>query len=160
VPEKPLSWLFCYRVSHAADFAKPVLKTELIKASYWQSREYSNALKKHPVSVLKGERNFRFRSLCFGGVGDAPMRRHWLSRPHRTCFTRRVVANGKNKIERRRAGLCEFVPRFGAKAGRIITKTMQQLNRVRIDLSLGLTSGAVGPEFPLPDLVQDRFCKN
>ena len=37
-------------------------------------------------------------------VFDAPMRRHRLAGPNRTCFARRAVADGEDEIHSRRAG--------------------------------------------------------
>src|SRR5690606_14685730 len=49
-------------------------------------------------------------------VFERPMGGHWMSRPDRTDFTSRVVADRKDEIHVRCAGQGKFVPRFGTKA--------------------------------------------
>src|SRR5512145_1379338 len=85
------------------------------------------------------------------------MRGHRLTSPYWTCFARRVVANGENKIEGRCAGLGELAPRLRAKAGRIVAQPSQELDSVWVNLAIRLTTGAIGSKFPLPKLVQDRL---
>src|ERR1700681_1135195 len=80
---------------------------------------------------------------------------HRLARPNRTCFAGGVVANGEHEIERRRAGLCELIPRLGTKPRRLISEAFQKFGRVWIYRGLGLTARAVGMKFALPKLIQD-----
>src|SRR6516225_6527975 len=83
------------------------------------------------------------------------MRGHRLAWPHRTNFARRVVADSEGKIERRRAGLGELVPRLRTKARRVIAEARQELSRVRVHSALRLAARAVGTELTGAELVQD-----
>src|SRR5580698_1494851 len=112
-----------------------------------ERREDGDALMQHAIGVLERERDLSVRSLGFRRIGNAPMRRHRLTRPNRTAFASSVVTNGESKIERRSAGLGEFMPRLRAKAGRVVAKALQEPQRLRMDLSFRLTTGAVGAEF-------------
>jgi len=83
------------------------------------------------------------------------MRRHRLAGPHRTDFAGRVVADGEGKIERRRAGLGELIPRLRTKARRVVAEALQELDCVRVHSALRLAARAVGTEFTAAELVQD-----
>src|SRR5262249_42440295 len=72
-----------------------------------------------------------------------------------TGLGRRVVADGEGKIERRRAGLGELVPRLRTKARRVVPEARQELPRVRVYFALRLAARTVGMEFIGAELVQD-----
>src|SRR5262245_29915104 len=105
---------------HAANLLEPLLQAKLIGASDRQRRENADALVEHPVRILERKGNLGLRAFGFGRIRHAPMRRHWLAGPHRTDFTRRVVADGEGKIERGCTGLSELIPGLRTKARRII----------------------------------------
>src|SRR5262249_26146889 len=140
---------------HAADLPEPLLKAELIETSDRQSRENANALMEHPVGLLERKGDLSGGPFGFGWIGNAPMRRHRLARPHRANFARRVVADGEGKIERRRAWLGELIPRLRTKARRVIAEARQELRGVRVHSALRLASRAVGTEFTGAELVED-----
>src|SRR5580692_4216745 len=96
----------------AADFFEFVLQRQLVQRAQRKRREDRDTLMQHAISILERKRDFGFSPLSLRRIGNAPMRRHWLTRPHRAGFASRVVANSESKIERRRAGLCEFMPRL------------------------------------------------
>src|SRR4029078_6224568 len=104
------------RIIHAADVPEPLLQAEPIQAPDRQCCENADALMQHPVGILEREGDLGWGALCFGRIGDAPMRRHGLPRPHRTAFAGRVVTDGKNEIEDTSIRPCELAPRFRAKA--------------------------------------------
>src|SRR6516164_5712869 len=83
------------------------------------------------------------------------MRGHRLAWPHRTNFARRVVADSEGKIERRRAGLGELVPRLRTKARRVVAEARQELHGVRVYSALRLAARTVGMELTGAELVQD-----
>jgi hypothetical protein len=70
--------------------------------------------------------------------------------------SRRVVADGENEIEGRRARLRKLTPRLRAEAQRILIEPLQQLDGVRVDPALRLAAGAEGVEFRSAYLVQAR----
>src|SRR6516165_7596322 len=109
----------------------------------------------HPIRILERKRDLGRRAFGFGRIGNAPMRGHRLAWPHRTNFARRVVADSEGKIERRRAGLGELVPRLRTKARRVIAEARQELSRVRVHSALRLAARAVGTELTGAELVQD-----
>src|SRR5262249_56673549 len=90
-----------------------------------------------------------------GGVGTPPGRGKGRGGPTRTAFARRVVADGEGKIERRRAGLGELVPRLRTKARRVVAEARQELHGVRVHSALRLAARTVGMEFTGAELVQD-----
>ena len=72
--------------------------------------ERGECLTESPVYFLR-------RSLDRRWIGDTPVRRHRLPRPQRTNLFRRVVTDGKNKVEWWRAWLGELIPGLAAKVG-------------------------------------------
>ena len=81
------------------------------------------------------------------------MRRHRLAGPHRTDFTRRVVADGEGEIERGRAWPGELIPRLRAKARDIMAETLQKLDRMRVHTALRLATRTVSTELICTELV-------
>src|SRR5437899_4594825 len=101
---------------HAADLLEPALQAQPIEAADRQRRENPNALMQHPVRILERKRDLSRGAFGFGWMGNAPMRRHRLAGPNRNDFARSVVAAVEGKMERRRAGLGEIIPRLRTKA--------------------------------------------
>src|SRR3954462_7988865 len=85
------------RIVHTADVPEPLLQAEPVEAPDRQRRENADALIQHPVGILERQGDFGWGPLCFGRIGDAPMRRHRLPWPHRTAFACRVVADRENE---------------------------------------------------------------
>ena len=56
------------------------------------------------IRVGKGETDFGLVAGRSSGIGNAPMRRHRLARPHRTRLRRRIVADREHEIELGRIG--------------------------------------------------------
>src|SRR5262249_33285888 len=106
---------------------------------------------------LERKRDFSRRTFGFGWIGNAPMRCHRLAGPDRTGFSRGVVANGENEVERRRAGLGELIPPLRTKARRVVPEALQEFDGARVHAALGLATSAVGTEFTCTELVQDRL---
>jgi hypothetical protein len=109
----------------------------------------------HPVGILEGKTDLRRSARCGGRIRNTPMRRHGLTRPDRTRLSRRVVANGKDEIERRRAGTGELAPCLGTQSRCVVAEATQELDGFRMDPPLRLAAGAEGIEFSRTDLVQD-----
>src|SRR5262245_47680607 len=143
------------RSLHAADLLEPLLQAQPIEAADRQRRENANALMQHSVRILERERDLSRGAFGLGWIGNAPMRRHRLAGPHRTGLARGVVADGEGKIERRRAGLGELVPRLRTKARRVVAEALQELDRVRVHSALRLAARTVGTEFTGAELVHD-----
>src|SRR6516164_8364440 len=143
------------RSLHAADLLEPALQAQPIEAADRQRRENPDALMQHPVRILERKGDLGRRAFGFGRIGNAPMRGHRLARPHRTDFAGGVVADGEGKIERRRAGLRELIPRLRTKARHVIAEARQELHRVRVHSALRLAARTVGTEFTGAELVQD-----
>ena len=66
----------------------------------------------------------------------------------RARFARRIVTDGDHIIDGQILVLRELTPRFRAQRGGIVTKPVENIDRVRIDLPFRLTSRAVGAERP------------
>src|SRR4051812_16937209 len=85
-------------IIHAADVLEPLLQAEPVEAPNRPCWGNSDALMQHPVGILERQGDFGGGTLCFGRIGNAPMRRDRLPRPHRTAFAGRVVADGESEI--------------------------------------------------------------
>src|SRR6478672_3156881 len=107
--------LFDDRTSHATDLAQLLLQAHFVEAADRKRYEDANSLREHPVGIFEGKTDLCFGSVCIGGIRNAPMCGHRLTRPYRADFTRGVIANREHEIERRRARPGKLRPRFGAK---------------------------------------------
>src|SRR3954469_10205029 len=143
------------RIIHAADVLEPLLQAEPIEAPNRQCCEDADALMQHPVGILERQGDFGGGTLCSARIGNAPMRRHRLPRPHRTAFAGRVVADGESEIERGRTGLGEFIPGLRTKRRGVVVQALQEPNGMWVHLPVGVATGAASAEFSLPKLVQD-----
>ena len=83
--------------------------------------------------------------------------RHWLSWPDGTDLACGVVADGEDKIDRRRSRRCELIPALTAKALRRQIRAPQELERERMHLALGEASRAEGAKPALTQSVQERL---
>ncbi len=108
----------------------------------------------HSVGILERERHFRRITFSLGWIRNSPMCSHRLARPQRARFPRRVVTDGKHKIERWRAGIGELAPRLRAITRGVVAETLKEFQRFRMHAPLGLASGAVGAELPGPHVAQ------
>jgi hypothetical protein len=88
------------------------------------------------------------------------MRRHWLARPHRANFARRVIADREYKIHSGSTGLREFTPTLAAQASRCQPRGFKLMNRDRIHAACGMTSRAKRVEIWFTPVVQKRFRQN
>src|SRR5262249_12789264 len=93
------------RVLRRSNGIKLFLQTQFLELVERQAHKNIDAIGEHSQRIGKGEANFCFITGCSSGIRYAPMGGHWLARPDRAHFACGVVANGKNKIERRCSGL-------------------------------------------------------
>src|SRR5690606_11548901 len=96
------------------DVAQFLLQAHAVQSRDREVYEQGNAMTKHVMgsgeSLLLVAVTARDRS----GIGNSPVRRHWSTRPDRTAFPGRAVADRDDQIHRRRFGAFEFVPAFAA----------------------------------------------
>src|ERR1700734_2535090 len=93
-----------------ADRVELFLQAQLIERAQRQADENSDAVGQHAERIGKRQAHFRLGAGGKRRIGDAPMRGHRLARPHRAGFRRRVVADGEDEIELRRARAGKFRP--------------------------------------------------
>src|SRR5215469_1090919 len=119
-----------------------------------QTNPFVEANKRFSIGPL----NFFIRTLDSCGVGDPPMRRHRMSRPHRTAFFPRVIADSENEVECRSLRRCKFVPRLAPQPRCRYASGCEFLQRLRSHSSRRMTTCAVcGESFRAPR-VHDSFC--
>src|SRR3972149_5835509 len=93
-------------------------------------------------------------------IRHPPMSGGWFPGPNRTDFPRRVVADRDDEIHLGGPGCREFVPALAPQTGRRHLQGFEQIQGEGMDLPFRMAAGAVPPEPPLPDVVQDRLGKN
>src|SRR5215831_767137 len=86
-------------IANATDDVQFLLQYEVVHGRERQAEEQSDAAVEQEEHVSECPLDFFFGSFDCCGVRDSPMSRHRLSEPDRTDFLRRIVADGKDKIE-------------------------------------------------------------
>src|SRR5882724_12985335 len=90
------------------------LHGQRVEAIDWKRKEQTDSPVEHNECISKRALDLPRRPRYCRRIGNAPVRRHRLARPHGTNFVCGVVADGENKIHFRDAGFCELVPAFAA----------------------------------------------
>ena len=111
------------------------------------------------VAECSLERRLLLQIGAFDGsrVLDAPMRRHRLAGPDRTCFARGVVANGEHEIHRGRARAGEFLPALRAHVVDGIAGFGEDAQRHRMHGAFRRAAGRKAAEAAGAILAQDRL---
>src|ERR1017187_499945 len=104
------------RFSLRADAINFLLNGQLFEARDRQAEKQVDSTIKNHICVPESPFDLRRRAFNCCRIGYAPMTSDGLSRPDRTGFARSVVADGKYKIQLRRAGFRELVPTFATQA--------------------------------------------
>lgn len=115
----------------------------MIKAADGQCGENSDTLTEHPIGILESQGDFGGRTFRLGRIGHALVRRHRLTGPHWTRFTRPIVANGKNEIEDRGPRFGKLIPRFRSQARGVMAEALQELDGVWVHPPVWLTARAL-----------------
>jgi hypothetical protein len=102
------------RAFAAADLLQLRGQHQPVELHHRQSQEQFDAAFEHAIGILESERDFGVRAGRGRRIGNAPMRGDRLAGPQGTGFAGGAVADGKNKIEFRRAGRGELAPGFRA----------------------------------------------
>src|SRR5208282_669152 len=100
--------------SPSADAGDFFLEGEGGEAGERQAQEQSDAAVQGYKSIAKGALHLFKGAHDRSGVGNTPMGGNRLARPERTNFRCGIVADRKNKIHLRGAGLGKFVPTLAA----------------------------------------------
>ena len=90
-------------------------------------------------------------------VFDSPARGHGLARPRGAALPRRLVADGEDEVQGRRAGGSELIPALAAEAVHRQLRLPERLERERVHLAPRMTPRRVGPELAAAELVHDRL---
>src|SRR5258708_18040410 len=90
-------------------------------------------------------------------IGNAPMRRHRLTRPDGTDFVGRVVTDGKNEIHLGSVRLREFIPALAPQILRWNTRSFEAVDSLRPDCTRWMTSCAVGAKPGFAREVKNRL---
>jgi hypothetical protein len=86
-------------VVRVAPSIRPISLSLACMLSWSRERRGSAVKMQHPVRILERERHFCRITLSLRRIRNAPMRGHGLTRPHWAGFSRRVITDGKHKIE-------------------------------------------------------------
>src|SRR5262249_14948709 len=143
------------RALHPADFLQPVLQAELVERTQRERGEHADAVMQQPIGVIEGKRDLCRGACSRSRIRNAPMSGHGLTGPYGPRLSGRIVANGENEIERRRAGPGELAPGFGAQTRGVVAEALQQPDGFRMDLPFRLASSAPGMEVSRAALVED-----
>src|SRR3974390_1207179 len=76
-----------------------LLEREHVERTQWQTGENRNSIVEHAVGVSEGKADFGLVPGRRCGVGQAPMRRHRLPRPHRAGLRCCIVTQREYEIE-------------------------------------------------------------
>lgn len=109
---------------------------------------------------MKCLRNLLRSSFYRCGIGDSPMRRHWLSRPIRTLLLRCVVADREDEIEMRRFRSGEFIPGLASEPFSRDSGRLELLQCLRPGLSSWVAPGTIGFENSFSLMVQNCLSHN
>ena len=85
------------------------------------------------------------------------MRSHRLARTKGTNLVGVVVAHCEHKIELRRAGSRELVPRLRIEMGDVVVRLAQQVERERVDPACGMAAGAIAAKLAGSQAIQDAL---
>src|SRR5262249_31584468 len=110
--------------------------------------------------VLERLSALAFAAARGGWVGNAPVCRHGMPRPHRAGLARRLIADRDDEIHLRRIRLGELVPAPAAQTLSPQAESGQEIKRQRMNGPFGKAAGAEAPEAALPPMVHQRLREN
>jgi hypothetical protein len=119
-----------------ADLVEAALQRQPVELVHRQVDEDRQAVLELVVGFEKSLALLRVVALHRGGIGDPPVRGHRLPRPDRADLAWRR-RNGKDEIQRGRAGLGELFPVLAAQAGGGQAVLLQQLDGVGLTTPFG-----------------------
>jgi hypothetical protein len=141
-----------YLVPNAVEF---LLQGQFFETCERETEQQTDSAVQNHESIMESSRDLFGTSLRGGRVRHTPMRRHGLARPDGTDLLGGGVAHGKNKMQWRRIGLRELVPRFAAQSLGRKPREFQLPERLRMHETGRVAAGAVCNEirkaFPLQD---------
>src|SRR5215469_13987098 len=91
------------------DFFLECQLTELLDR---KGEEEADTAIERKESLAESTCNFFGSAFNSGGIGNAPMGSHWLTRPDRTNFLGRLVADGEDEVQLGRVRFGELIPRL------------------------------------------------
>src|SRR5258705_6647954 len=141
--------------ARGADFVEALLETHPIEFLEAQAGEQKDPGIEFAIGAP--DCSFDFRTGCGVRIRDAPMRRHRSAGPYRTYFACRVIADCEDEVHRKRARFRKFVPTFAAEFGGEHPVVLEQLQHHRMNFAARVTARAVGAEFSLAPIIQNRF---
>src|ERR1700719_133812 len=98
--------------------------------------------------------HFRDRPRLRSRIGHAPMGGHRLPRPYRARFGRGVVAERKGEIKLGYVRAGEFGPTFGAKSAHVVVQPFEDIDRIGVNVPLGMAAGREGTKPSLSRAVE------
>src|SRR5271169_4529223 len=133
------------------------LQREAIQGRQRKREKKTDAPIKNKKRVTEGPFDFGGVSLHGGRIGNSPVRDHGLSRPQRARFLGGVVANREDEVHLGRAGAPEFIPTLAAQALGRDSSPRKLLQSLGTNRTRRMTSRAVGREYRLSFVVENRF---
>lgn len=105
--------------------------------------------------MREGAAFFHFGAFDRGGVFYTPVGCHRMSKPDRAGFSGGAVADREDEVHFRCARLSELVPALRTEAGRWISKRLELVKGMRVDLAFRMAAGRESLEAALAFHIQD-----
>src|SRR5579864_1069873 len=138
----------------------PSLDRQLVEARQRQPEEQSNTAIECHKRVAKRPLQHRLILAGISGIGNSPMRRHWLAGPDWTSLLGCRIAECEHEVHSWCSVSRKFAPALAAKSFRRNPRGLQLAYRERMDDAMRMASRAVRGKPRLSFVVQDSFGEN
>src|SRR6516165_6497060 len=132
-----------------ADGIQPLLQCEFVDGTDRKANKNRDTIVEHAECLRKGKADFGLVASSCSRIGNAPMRRHRLTRPHWAYLLCRVVADRENKIKLRGLRARELRPTLRATSADVVIQLAQEIDGIGMDMALRMASRREGTEFPM-----------
>src|SRR5919201_1466813 len=139
----------------APDLVEFFFKRDLVERGEREAEEQTDSAVERKEGVAECFLDLLWGAVHGGGIGNAPVSGHRLTRPNGANLFGGVVANGKNEIELGRAWFRELVPAFALKAVRRDMGGFELIQCLPTHCSGRVTARAKGGEIRPALLIHD-----
>ena len=140
-----------------ADMVDFFLDGELVESREGKAEEQADPAVQDKEGVAKSAVDLLWAASDGSGIGDTPMRGDGLSGPNGADFLSGIVADGKDKVHRRSAGLGELTPALAAQIYSGKPSGFELLEGVGMDATRGMAARAVSREVRLAAMIQEHL---